>query len=140
MTKKRMVLIAVLPLTVAVIVGALAMLPPSPGVTEDNVKRIQKGMAESEVNEILGTSKTFHEAFTGPSYTCWHGKDGNAFVGFDERGGVEYAYWNGLHETTIDKIRRERPPPPSPVLRSGLAAWPKDQSSNVRIGLGRRQL
>ncbi len=54
MTKKRLALIAVLPLTVAVILGVLAMLPPRPGVTTANFDRIRKGMTEDEVRGIFG--------------------------------------------------------------------------------------
>ena len=49
MTKKRVALLAVLPLTVAVILGALEMLPPRPGVTKANFDRIQEGMTLAEV-------------------------------------------------------------------------------------------
>jgi hypothetical protein len=54
MTKKRLLLIASLPLTIAVILGILAMLPPSPGVTKANFDRIEKGMTRAEVEEIFG--------------------------------------------------------------------------------------
>jgi hypothetical protein len=54
MTKKRMALIAVLPLTVAVIVGVLGLLPPRPGVTKANFDRIEKGMTKAEVEKIFG--------------------------------------------------------------------------------------
>ena len=35
-TKKRLLLLATLPLAIAVTLGVLAMLPPSPGVTKAN--------------------------------------------------------------------------------------------------------
>ena len=49
MTKKRLLLIACLPLTVAVTLGVLAMLPPRPGVTKTNFGRMEIGMTRVEV-------------------------------------------------------------------------------------------
>jgi hypothetical protein len=54
MKKCRLLLIASLPLAVAIIVGVLALLPPRPGVTTANFDRIRKGMTEDEVRGILG--------------------------------------------------------------------------------------
>jgi hypothetical protein len=50
MTKKRMALLAVLPVTVAVVLGAVVMLPPRPGITKANFDRIQEGMTLAEVD------------------------------------------------------------------------------------------
>jgi outer membrane protein assembly factor BamE (lipoprotein component of BamABCDE complex) len=52
--KKRLLLIASLPLTIALTLGVLAMLPPPPGVTKANFDRIQEGMTRAEVEEIFG--------------------------------------------------------------------------------------
>jgi hypothetical protein len=43
MTKKRLALLAVLPLSIAVIVGLLAMLPPRRGVTKANFDASKTG-------------------------------------------------------------------------------------------------
>jgi hypothetical protein len=56
MTKKRLALIAVLPLAIAVILSVLAMLLPRPGVTKANVYRIHGGMARAEVESVFGRS------------------------------------------------------------------------------------
>src|ERR1035438_9324153 len=54
MTKKRLLLIASLPLVIVVTLGVLAMLPPRPGVTKANFDRIEKGMTRAEVEQIFG--------------------------------------------------------------------------------------
>src|ERR1017187_4650698 len=58
-TKKRLILIASLPLTIAVTVGVLALLPPSPGVTKANFDRIQDDMTNADVKQILGGDATW---------------------------------------------------------------------------------
>jgi hypothetical protein len=52
--KKRLLMIAAVPLAIVVTVSVLAMLPPSPGVTKANFDRIQKGMTLAEAEEIFG--------------------------------------------------------------------------------------
>jgi hypothetical protein len=52
-TKKRLLLLAVLPLTIVVMLGILAMLPARPGVTKANFDRIQVGMTKAEVEQIF---------------------------------------------------------------------------------------
>ena len=54
MTRKRLLLIAVLPLAFAVTLGVLAMLSPNPGVTKAKFDRIEKGMTLAEVEAIFG--------------------------------------------------------------------------------------
>ena len=54
MTIKRLILLASLPLMIAVALGVLAMLPPGPGVTKANFDRIEKGMTTAQVKEIFG--------------------------------------------------------------------------------------
>jgi hypothetical protein len=54
MKKKRLALIAVLPLTIAVILGVSAILPPRAGVTKANFERVQDGMTLAEVEGIFG--------------------------------------------------------------------------------------
>jgi hypothetical protein len=53
-TKKRLLLIAVPPLSIAVTLGVLAMLPPGPGVTKANFDRIEKEMTRAEVEQVFG--------------------------------------------------------------------------------------
>ena len=52
--KKRLLLIASLPLAIVVTLGVLAQLPPRPGVTRANFDRIEKGMTLAQVEEIFG--------------------------------------------------------------------------------------
>jgi len=52
--KKRLILISSVPLAIAVVLGVLALLPPSPGVTKANFDRIEKRMMVAEVEGIFG--------------------------------------------------------------------------------------
>ncbi len=54
MTKKRVALIVVLPLAIAVTVGVLVILPPSPGVMKEQFDLIEEEMTREEVEQILG--------------------------------------------------------------------------------------
>jgi outer membrane protein assembly factor BamE (lipoprotein component of BamABCDE complex) len=56
MTRKRYYLIAAAALAacVGILIGVLAMLPASPGVTKANFDRVEEGMTREEVNAILG--------------------------------------------------------------------------------------
>jgi len=52
--RRRLLLIASLPLAIAMIIGVLAMLAAREGVTIAKYQRIKEGMAKSEVEQILG--------------------------------------------------------------------------------------
>ena len=54
MTKKRLLLIAAVPLAIAVILGVLVMLTTRSTVTKANFERIQEGMTRAEVEEVFG--------------------------------------------------------------------------------------
>jgi hypothetical protein len=54
MTKNRMALIAVFLIAIAVILGALVVLLPRPGVTKANFDRIESGMTKTKVEQIFG--------------------------------------------------------------------------------------
>jgi hypothetical protein len=55
-TKKRVLLIASLPLAAALVLGVLAMLPARPGATKANYDRIEIGMPKVEVERMFGRS------------------------------------------------------------------------------------
>jgi hypothetical protein len=112
MTKKRLLLIASLPLIAAVALGVLAMLPPSTGVTKANFDRIQGGMTLAEVKEIFG--RKADESMRYVAYgkvkqeteRIWAADDGSAaFVEFRDDC-VTGKEWAGFNETFLDKIRR----------------------------------
>lgn len=67
-----------------------AVLGPSPGVTEANVKRINPGMTLTEVEGILGGGGrcmvTITEGGMDTSAYHWTGPRGEAHVLFDEAG------------------------------------------------------
>jgi hypothetical protein len=107
MMKKRLLLIAVLSLAVAVTVLVMlpAMLPPRPGITKANFDRIQDGMTLAEVEAIFGGKKVFYGPFSGP-FDVWVADDGSlARIYFSDEC-VENVYWDDSEESTLDKIRR----------------------------------
>jgi hypothetical protein len=124
MTKKRLALIAVLPLTVAVVLGVLAMLPPRPGVTKANFDRVEKRMTLSEVWEILGKDSVivptgfafsgnaarwerFQEELRTKTTHSWSGDDGaHAEITFRHDVVENKTMWIGPRETIWQKIRR----------------------------------
>ena len=75
MTKKRLFLLASLPLVIAVALGVLAMLPPSPGVTKANFNRIEIGMTIAEVEAILGGPANTPAELPYWDYVTWFGED-----------------------------------------------------------------
>ena len=114
MTRKRLLLIASLPLAIAVTLGVLALLPPSPGVNKANFDRIEKGMTRAEVEAIFGgpsESKTYTTVGEITTITdVWgqieQGKCvGLANVNFQDEMVVDKE-WHSVPETLLDKFRR----------------------------------
>jgi hypothetical protein len=111
MTKKRVALLAVLPLTVAVMFGVLVMLPPHPGVTKANFDRIEKGMTAREVEmnfDRIHDRMTTLDEFLGRARDIrhWKAHDGSsAFVEFQDDC-VYSKKWINSNESYLDKIRR----------------------------------
>ena len=107
MTKKRLLLIASLPLAIALTFGIFTILPPRPSVTKANFDRIENGMTKAEVEEVFGEKGQ-------PSYGApqvgeamfWTARDGsNAIVEFVDEC-VAIKQWADSKETIFDKIRR----------------------------------
>jgi hypothetical protein len=109
MTRKHLLLLAPLPLAVAVTLAALALRPPRPGVTKANFDRIQDGMTKAEVERLLGgTGLPFHGfANQEPLRTfVWSGDDGSiAFVEITDNSVVS-KQWRPSTESITDKLRR----------------------------------
>ena len=105
-TRKRLILIASLPLVIAVALGVLAMLPPGPGVTKANFDRIEKGMTMVEVKRIFGEEGTPFLMWSARDWKCWQADDGSdAFVEVvDDCAGEKH--WTDSNETFFNKIRR----------------------------------
>jgi hypothetical protein len=100
-TKKRLLLLASVPLTIAVTLGVLAMLPPSPGVTKSNFDRIQEGMTNTQVEAIFG-----REGQRTEWGRYWKADDGSgAFFQFRDHC-VVYAEWYDSHEPILNKFCR----------------------------------
>ena len=104
-TKKRLLLLAFLPLVIVVTLGVLAILPPSPGVTKANFDRIEKGMTKAEVEEIFGgKGELFHEDDKALMY--WDADDGSlALIRFVDNC-VPDKTWYDSDETILGKLRR----------------------------------
>jgi hypothetical protein len=118
MNRRRLFVIAGMLMTCVVLtLGALAMLPPRPGVTKANFNRIKKGMTKPEVSAILG--KSGFPAFGvggGGGYRItetWSANDGaQASVGFewvmgrDEVAKVCSMTWRESTETPLQRVCR----------------------------------
>jgi hypothetical protein len=99
-TKTRLFLIASLPLVIAMTLGVLAMLPPSPGVTKAHFDRIEKGMTLGQVEQILGGTQVPYKGW------LWTADDGSWAVIAFENDCVAGKEWHDSAETIPDKIRR----------------------------------
>jgi hypothetical protein len=106
-TKKRHLLIASVPLvTIAVILGVLAMLPPRPGVTTVNYDRIERGMTRAEVEEIFGREGRPFAKDGDTVFLDWREDDGSgAVIGFSHDC-VVFKRWFDSNESYLDKIQR----------------------------------
>ena len=109
MTTKRLLLFASLPLTIAVTLGVLAilpaMLPHRPGVTKANFDRIQIGMTKAQVAEIFGETQP-KSAKEGVVDWVLVTDDGSmAVIGFFDDCVTDKTL-NDSPETFLDKIRR----------------------------------
>ena len=113
-TKKRLFLLAILPLVAfAVTVGVLVLLPPNtrPGVTKRNFDRIEKGMTKAEVEEIFGKKAdgvglTLDREQKEKTHRIWEASDGSgADIHFVDDCVVE-TDWYDSDETLLAKLRR----------------------------------
>jgi hypothetical protein len=111
---------ASLPLTIAVIFGVFAMLPPRSGVTKANFDQIEKGMTKRDVEIIFGRQDAI--VWGDPPLTALRGADKcyacvdnprdrtlsgrAAWVFFDKNGCVSHATWVEGETSVFDKIRR----------------------------------
>ena len=107
MMKKRLLLIAALPLAVAVALGVLSILPSRHGVTRANFDRIETGMPKAEVVAIFGEKgQPWHGAPEVGKAMFWIASDGSfALVMFVDEC-VVIKQWDDSNETVLDKIRR----------------------------------
>jgi hypothetical protein len=104
--KKRLLLLSILPLTIALTLGVLAMLPPRPGVTKANFDRIEKGMTRDEVEQIFG--RKGEVARDDKTVLNWEADDGSEvfIVIWDDC--ILHKYWrcHDSDKTILDKLRR----------------------------------
>ena len=105
MTKKRLILIALLPLAAAVTLGVLAMLTPSPGVTKANFDRIEKGMTIPEVEQIFG-KKGESLVPADKTWLVWEAADGSWAEIWHSENCVTDKHWQYSSNSILDRIRR----------------------------------
>jgi hypothetical protein len=107
-----------------------AMIGPSPGVTEANVRRIRNGMTMKEVEAILGGPGKWEfylmdNRFRGSRHFSWAGPDGTAHIAFYEKdGGARTGVVGIILDTDMVgsvEFRRTSGPSPGPFAR--LRAW-----------------
>ena len=104
-TKKRLILIAAVPLTIALMVGVLAMLTTRSNVTKANFERIQEGMTRPEVEQVFGMAG-ISQSSKEDALTAWEADDGSvAYVRFLD-GCVVRKSWHDSELTFFQKIRR----------------------------------
>ena len=112
MTRKRLFVIAgILVSAACIVLVAIAMLPPRPGVTKANFDSIEIGMTKEDVTGILG------ENVTGPwkimavnhTYFSWWGTEGKrpaqANIFFDDDRVID-KWWFPSNETIAEKFQR----------------------------------
>ena len=111
-TKKRLLMIAALPLAVVVTVGVLAILsamqPPSPGVTHANLKRVKIGMNRAHVEELFG-ERGISVKQEGDESDClyWKAADGaEVWIHFSDDCANGDMGWTDFHESFFEKICR----------------------------------
>lgn len=115
-TKKRLLLIAAVPLAIVVVLGVLSILPSRPGVTKANFDRIQVGMTRAQVEEIFGREGKRNRVWMrGIENTMffviqdeWVAEDSSAALvafSFPDDYVIE-TEWHDSTETILDKIRR----------------------------------
>ena len=109
-SKKRVALILAVPLTIAVMLGVLAVLPSGPGVTKADLGSIEKGMTEEEVKAILGekSAREICGLRDGDRVIedCWINDDGSVLSVTFFRGAVEDKAWTDSTLTAFEKLRR----------------------------------
>jgi hypothetical protein len=105
-TKRRLFLIASLPLAIAFLFGVLAMLPEGPGVTKANFDKVEKGMTLAEVEQIFGKAglpKPIDEFLE----VVWQdNKKGNEAIVTFEDGRVDSMFWHSSDGFFFRKLLR----------------------------------
>jgi hypothetical protein len=116
MTRRRVLLIASLSLSIAVVLGVFATLAERSSVTKPNFDRIEKGMTKAEVeNRFRGD---FSLPWADPPLAALRGSEKciiwvdrktlrsarSAYVYFDKNDKVSHTTW--VDETMLNKTRR----------------------------------
>jgi len=108
MQKRLLLLIASLPLAVAISLGVLAMLPGS-GVTKANFDRIERGMRLADVEKILGGKARKVGIWSAPDREeehDWIAEDGSWASFLIHDGCVRDSLWMDSTETPLQRMLR----------------------------------
>jgi len=84
MTKKRLLLIASLPVAVVAILGVSAMLPARPGVTRANFDRLKNGMTAADAEQVFGCRATPELTRTFMEHRVWEPDSWQGWVAVDK--------------------------------------------------------
>jgi hypothetical protein len=104
-TKKRLLLIASLPLAIAVIIGVLAMLPPRTCVTKEIFDRIKVGMPIEEVEAIIRLPWEEEKSLDGEN-VLWFTDDNGSCIGVPvdkQRGIVSAGCIGAFHDSRFQR-------------------------------------
>jgi hypothetical protein len=102
MTRRRLFLIASLPLAVCVVtlmLGVLAMLPARKGVTRANFDRIEIGMTLAEVEVVFGKKNDPHKGNLqgdNPENRRWDCDEGHVIILFSQERVAGKGWWKRI--------------------------------------------
>ncbi len=86
MTRRRRFIILGVLLVAVVGVGVYLLMPPKPGVTRENFRRLHKGMTSEQVQEIIGVRFSLCASSSASLYMIWEGGEGKIQVEFIRTG------------------------------------------------------
>jgi len=111
MSKRTRYILAAIIASILIAWIVVENLPPTPGVTQANFDRLEKGMTLAEVEAIFGkpSSDSFESGFISGNHVIvhrWVCPSGEfTFVHFSQHG-VSYKSWPEADETIVRKIRK----------------------------------
>ena len=93
MKRRRAILGVLAALGLAVAAGYVTFwaTTPAPGVKEENLARLRRGMSQGRATAILGESSRLNWTDHGESCWTWHDGDSSVQLIFDRDGGLRFA-------------------------------------------------
>src|ERR1700722_13886413 len=80
MLKRRLLTVSALLVLPLIGVGVYLLIPPNPGVTLENFRRLHEGMSREEVESILGSKGTLKGIDASVATYSWNGIGGSAWI------------------------------------------------------------